>query len=74
MRPLACLVGGFSICARNGAERAPPELRGAMLRPFMGPCSSRFEHLTPCRLFRRCLNTQLLQSEVARALLSTSNH
>eukprot|EP00969_Alexandrium_andersonii_P138544 6127066-Alexandrium_andersonii.AAC.1 len=27
----------FGICARHGAERTPQELRGPILRPFLGP-------------------------------------
>eukprot|EP00969_Alexandrium_andersonii_P249899 11044443-Alexandrium_andersonii.AAC.1 len=38
-------VGRIGICANNGAERPPPprELRGPILRPLLGPHSSRFE-------------------------------
>eukprot|EP00969_Alexandrium_andersonii_P042285 1854747-Alexandrium_andersonii.AAC.1 len=30
-------VGGFGICAKKHAERTPRELRGPILRPFLGP-------------------------------------
>eukprot|EP00969_Alexandrium_andersonii_P008308 361886-Alexandrium_andersonii.AAC.1 len=38
-------VGRSGICARNAAERTPQELRVPMLRPFLGPRSSRLERL-----------------------------
>ena len=31
----------------SGALSTPPWLRGAMLRPFLGPCGSRLERLKP---------------------------
>eukprot|EP00969_Alexandrium_andersonii_P116158 5136651-Alexandrium_andersonii.AAC.1 len=34
-------VGRLGICANNGAERTPRELREPMLRSFLGPRSSR---------------------------------
>eukprot|EP00969_Alexandrium_andersonii_P135017 5972659-Alexandrium_andersonii.AAC.1 len=47
----ASLVGS-EMCIRdsartNGRECTPPELQGPMLRPFLGPSSSRFERLGP---------------------------
>eukprot|EP00969_Alexandrium_andersonii_P227916 10065534-Alexandrium_andersonii.AAC.1 len=50
-RPSARFVGRLGICANNGAECAPPELRGSILRPFLGPRSSSFERLTQVHVF-----------------------
>eukprot|EP00969_Alexandrium_andersonii_P305971 13525634-Alexandrium_andersonii.AAC.1 len=38
--PPARFVGRFGICAKNGADRTPPELQGPILRPCLGPRSS----------------------------------
>eukprot|EP00969_Alexandrium_andersonii_P002258 98559-Alexandrium_andersonii.AAC.1 len=38
--PRPAFVGGFGIRARKGAERTPWELRGQMLKSFVGPRSS----------------------------------
>eukprot|EP00969_Alexandrium_andersonii_P025561 1116321-Alexandrium_andersonii.AAC.1 len=45
-------VGRFGSCAKDRAERTPRELRGAMLRPFLGPRSSSFERLKRCCVLR----------------------
>eukprot|EP00969_Alexandrium_andersonii_P313226 13839066-Alexandrium_andersonii.AAC.1 len=42
-RPLAGFVGRFGICAKNGADHTPPELRGSVLKQFLGPRSSSLE-------------------------------
>eukprot|EP00969_Alexandrium_andersonii_P302433 13369173-Alexandrium_andersonii.AAC.1 len=44
-RSPARFVSRFGICANHGAERTLPELRGPILRRFLGPRSSRFERL-----------------------------
>eukprot|EP00969_Alexandrium_andersonii_P219373 9688607-Alexandrium_andersonii.AAC.1 len=46
------VVGRFGICVKSAAERPLRELRGPILRPFLGPRSSRFERLTRFRIFR----------------------
>eukprot|EP00969_Alexandrium_andersonii_P066054 2913864-Alexandrium_andersonii.AAC.1 len=51
--PQHAALGSFGDqCARNAAERSPRELRGPMLRPFLGPRSSRFEGVERCCILR----------------------
>eukprot|EP00969_Alexandrium_andersonii_P037548 1646113-Alexandrium_andersonii.AAC.1 len=51
--------------ARPARERTPPERQTPMLRPFLGPHSSSFERLTPLRILRRCLSTELRKAVLA---------
>eukprot|EP00969_Alexandrium_andersonii_P016605 727857-Alexandrium_andersonii.AAC.1 len=64
-RPPVRFISRFGICAKNSAERTPPELQKPMLRPFLGPRSSSVERLKPCCAFRRYLNTKLLKCALA---------
>eukprot|EP00969_Alexandrium_andersonii_P363947 15463078-Alexandrium_andersonii.AAC.1 len=38
--PPALSVTRSGVGVNKGAECTPPELRGSVLRPFLGPCSS----------------------------------
>eukprot|EP00969_Alexandrium_andersonii_P354369 15442007-Alexandrium_andersonii.AAC.1 len=57
---ITAFVGGFWICAKNGADRTPRELRGPILRPFLGPRNSRCE-----RLKRSCI-LRMVDGELRR--------
>eukprot|EP00969_Alexandrium_andersonii_P179892 7951532-Alexandrium_andersonii.AAC.1 len=59
---IPAFIGGFGICANNGAERTPRELGGPILRPRLGPRSSRFE-----RVKRFCMLQVLGLTAYARA-------
>eukprot|EP00969_Alexandrium_andersonii_P168829 7461418-Alexandrium_andersonii.AAC.1 len=48
--PPASLIATIGFSNQNGAERTPRELRGPILRSFLGPRGSRFE-----RLKRSCM-------------------
>eukprot|EP00969_Alexandrium_andersonii_P317976 14045965-Alexandrium_andersonii.AAC.1 len=45
--------GGVGVCAENASERTSRELRGPMLRLFLGPRSSSFERLEHLGMFGR---------------------
>eukprot|EP00969_Alexandrium_andersonii_P368444 15472928-Alexandrium_andersonii.AAC.1 len=46
---MARFAGRFGICANTGAESTRQELQGPILRPCLGPRSSRFERLDQFR-------------------------
>eukprot|EP00969_Alexandrium_andersonii_P172814 7639539-Alexandrium_andersonii.AAC.1 len=50
-RPEGRFVGGFGVCAQNGAECTTPELRVPIWRPLLGPLRSSFECLKQCGMF-----------------------
>eukprot|EP00969_Alexandrium_andersonii_P136873 6055568-Alexandrium_andersonii.AAC.1 len=63
-QPLFAVI--FGISANNGAERTPRELRGSMLRPFLGPRSSSSEglphwHVRQVKLRELAIGSQVWQ-------------
>eukprot|EP00969_Alexandrium_andersonii_P147261 6511860-Alexandrium_andersonii.AAC.1 len=46
-------ISGFGTCANTCEERTPRELRGPVLRPFLGPRSSSSERLKHSCAFGR---------------------